>query len=234
MILVTGASQGIGYECATALLARTDERLLITGRDAGKLLRAWENVPDPSRERLTTRVCDQARRSDVNALIALLVHTDPPVTGAILGVGVNPMYTEGPHRIHAQSLGAVESTIQTNCTHTLMLTAALLGLFRARRSGTLVWIGSQAAKAGLPGAGVYCATKSFLAGLAQVAHNEYADRGVRVHLVNPGLVRTPRTADVVDRFSAAHGVAVSGAAETAAQIVDLYLAGAAAPVEVNL
>jgi short-subunit dehydrogenase len=84
------------------------------------------------------------------------------------------------------------------------------------------------------GAGLYCATKSFLSGLAASAHNEYAGRGVRVHLVNPGLVRTPRTAAVADRFAAVNNLSISEAADVAGRIVDLFFCRNSPDVEISL
>ena len=111
------------------------------------------------------------------------------------------------------------------------LKVAIVGL---EHGHVTVWIGSQGAAAGLPGAGVYCATKAFLSGLARAAHNEYAGRGVRVHLAHPGLMRTPRTAAVADRFAAAHAIAVGDVEDIAGRLVTLFLSADAACVEVNL
>jgi short-subunit dehydrogenase len=233
MILVTGASEGIGFACARELLARTRATLLVTGRSPAKLDGARDAVAAASRERFSTMACDQARDTDVVRLIARCDATET-IEGAILTVGVNPAYAEGPRRLHALSAATIEATVRTNCVHTMLLTAALLDRFRRQRAGVLVWIGSQAQSIGLPGAALYCATKSFLSGLARAAHHEYARRGVRVHVVHPGIVRTPRTAAVADQFARRHGLRVSDASHVARQIVDLMLDGDQTAVEVNL
>jgi len=233
VILVTGASEGIGFSCARALLERTPATVLVTGRSQLKLDRARAELPDSLRGRLCAMACDQSRASDVAALVARIGVADV-IEGAILAVGVNPAYAEGPRRIHALDAGTVEATIRTNCTHTVLLTAALLDRFRRQRAGVLVWIGSQGSAAGLPGAGLYGATKSFLSGLARAAHHEYAERGIRVHLAHPGLVRTPRTAAIADAFAARHGLRVAEAPDVADQIVALLLDGTPADVEVDL
>lgn len=232
MILVTGASEGIGFACARELLARTTARVLVTGRSQAKLDRARENLASPE-TRLATLASDQACAADVASLISLVERADQ-VDAAILTVGVNPAYAQGPHRLHALSLATIEQTIRTNCIHALQLTAALLDRFRRQRGGVLVWIGSQAQDIGLPGAGLYCATKSFLSGLARTAYHEYAARGIRVHLAHPGIVRTPRTAAVADEFALRHGLQVAEAPQVARQVVDLLLDGDPAAVEVNL
>lgn len=234
MILVTGASQGIGYACAELLLARTGSEVLITGRCEKRLRAARENIPGSFRSRLSIRSSDQAHRAAVDELCAFVTDPAMPLEGAILTVGTNPLYAEGPHRLHTLDPATVEHTIQTNCTHTLLLSAAILGRFRSQGRGILILIGSQAYKAGMPGAGLYCATKSFLAGLAASAQREYGGHGVRVHLANPALVRTPRTSAIAERFAAANDVAIAEASEVAGRIVDLFLSPTPLPVEINL
>jgi hypothetical protein len=237
MILLTGASEGIGHACALMLLQRTVEPVLITGRDPAKLARARDALPPAERARLLTRVCDQADRQQTDDLAAW-IRSVADLSGAVLCVGTNPMYAVGPQKLHAVDPDTIETTIRTNCTHTTLLSAALLERFRARRSGTLVWIGSGAAAGGLPGAAVYSATKAFLSGLARSAHNEYARHGIRVLLVHPSLVRTPRTAAVVDHFAARHGMAVAEPADVAevivARMLDAPAPTRAADVEVAL
>ena len=234
MILVTGATQGIGLECARALLARTGLRVLITGRSDAGLARARARIPVSHQPRLLTRVCDQGNQADVEALGHFLACTAAPLDGAILTVGVNPAYAEGPRRIHALTAETIDATIRVNCTHMLLLTTALLARFWRQRAGVLIWVGSQGALAGLRGAGLYGATKSFLSGLAHAAHHEYADRGVRVHLLHPGLVRTPRTAAVADAFASRHGIEVHEAPDVAGSIVSRFLGEVTAAVEINL
>lgn len=233
MIVITGASEGIGYECAKALLERTSASVLVTGRHGEKLQRAREALPSCQRDRLRTQVCDQGDPRALAELLAILA-AEEEIEGAILAVGVNPLYSEGPRRLHALDAGTIDDTIRINCTHTLRITSALLERFRRQRAGVLIWIGSQAARHGVPGAALYGATKAFLSGLAIAAHHEYADRGVRVHLLHPGVVRTPRTLLVADEFGAKHGLSVTEASDVARQVVDVYLAGVPSAVERDL
>jgi NAD(P)-dependent dehydrogenase (short-subunit alcohol dehydrogenase family) len=233
MILVTGASQGIGLACALVALERTTGQVLITGRSREKLDAAVAQAPAASRSRLLTLVNDHSCRRDVDALAARMRAADR-VDGAILCVGANPFHDDGPCRIHKLEPAVIERTIATNCTHTMLLTAALLERFRRQRHGALVWIGSLAAAAGMPGAALYGASKAFLGGLARCAATEYAGHGIRLHVAHPGLVRTPRTEALADSFSARHGVVARDAADVGRDVVDLLLGGEPAAVEVML
>jgi NAD(P)-dependent dehydrogenase (short-subunit alcohol dehydrogenase family) len=233
MILVTGGSEGIGYACALAALQRTSTPVLVTGRSGAKLEQARARTPAALRDRLRTVVSDQSLRSDVDALIARIRAADA-IDGAVLGVGVNPMYQDGPCRLHKLGTTTIETTIATNCTHTVLLTTALLDRFRRQRRGALVWIGSQAAGIGLPGAALYAATKAFLSGLARAAAREYAGHGIRVHVAHPGLVRTPRTVGVADAFATRHDVCVADPDDVGAFIIELLLDGDASVAEVDV
>ena len=233
MILVTGASEGIGLACARELLERTPHAVAITGREAHKLARARAALPAGAEGRLHCLTSDQSCRADVDALLERIA-TAPSLEGAVLGVGVNPLYAEGARRLHTLDPDTIDATVRTNCTHAFLLTRALLARFHAQRHGVLVWIGSRAAAGGMRGATLYCATKSFLSGLAHAAHAEYAGNGVRVHLVHPGVVRTPRTERHADAFAERHGLRVAEAGETARAIVDVFLDGDPDSIEMSL
>lgn len=233
MYLITGASEGIGYATARALLNRTESPVMITGRSEAKLAAARKRLPDEQKQRLFPFRCDHSCREDVDALVDLIAQRGD-IAGAVLGVGVNPAWQDGARRLHLVAPTTVEETIRTNCTHTMLVTAALLALFRRQRRGTLVWIGSRAQAEGLPGTSVYCATKSFLCGLARCAHNEYAGRGIRVHVAHPGIVRTPRTAATADTFAHRHGLTVSEPDRIGSDLADLVLRASDAGVEVDL
>lgn len=234
MILVTGASQGIGFECARELLERTASTVWLTGRCADRLERARLALPAEFQSRVRTSVCDQGEPDAVGRLLTVIAALEEPFEGAILAVGVNPIYEAGPRRLHMLDVETIERVIRTNCTQTLRLSAAMLGRFRQQRSGVLIWIGSRAARIGMPGAALYGASKSFLSGLAIAAHHEYASRGVRVHVLHPGVVRTPRTSAVADDFAAKHEVVVSEAADVARRVVDVFLSGEPERVEMDV
>jgi NAD(P)-dependent dehydrogenase (short-subunit alcohol dehydrogenase family) len=61
---------------------------------------------------------------------------------------------------------------------------------RAQRSGTIALFGSLGSWSGAPGAGVYCATKWAVSGLAESLRLDVADFGIGVCVIEPGYFRT--------------------------------------------
>lgn len=97
---------------------------------------------------------------------------------------------------------------QTHVFGPLGVTRSFLPQFRARKSGTLVFLGSTAAWGGIPTLGAYCASKSalrgryrltaesteikseFYIGAVETLHLELSPFGIRTLLVEPGFFRT--------------------------------------------
>ena len=190
-ILITGASSGIGFACARALVQAGARHLILTGRDEDKLTTARVQLQTSS-VRVDVQVCDQSRRSDVERLIEWLdVHGWP--AAFIANVGVNPVHTHGPKKLHSVDADLVEQTIATNITHTIILLGRVLKAMRTQRCGRIVLVGSQGWEYGIAGQALYNLCKSSLVGLNNSVVSEYGGSGIFCHLLSPGLVLNERT-----------------------------------------
>ena len=85
----------------------------------------------------------------------------------------------------------ISETIHLNLTSHILLARALLPGMKQRGSGTFIFMGSEASITGAKNGAVYCATKFGLRGLAHSLRADAAGSGVRVSLLNPGMVDTP-------------------------------------------
>lgn len=85
----------------------------------------------------------------------------------------------------------ISETVHLNLTSHILLARALLPGMKQRGSGTFLFMGSEASITGAKNGAVYCATKFGLRGLAQSLRADAASSGVRVCLVNPGMVDSP-------------------------------------------
>lgn len=190
-VLITGASSGIGFACAQALVQAGARHLLLTGRDSDKLASARAALQQPG-VCIDVQVCDQGSRADVEQLVAYLdAHGWPGVF--IANVGVNPVHTYGPKKLHGLDLDFMEQTIATNITHNVFLLSRVVKAMRARRTGRVLLVGSQSWHYGIAGQALYNLCKSSLLGLKNSVVSEYGSNGIYCHLLSPGVVLNERT-----------------------------------------
>ncbi|MGI5347486.1 SDR family NAD(P)-dependent oxidoreductase [Streptomyces sp. CA-250714] len=178
--LVTGASSGIGAAVAEQLAASGNWRLLLNGRDEGRLAEValrTGGVPlaaDLTDPRARARVAEEA-----------LVHSgrvDALVAGA--GIGWAGSFTAMPPE-------DIDDVLAVNLNATLHMVRLLLPGMVDQGRGRVVLIGSMAGSVGVRGEAVYAATKAGLTAFADSLRYELASSGVRVSMVLPGVVDTP-------------------------------------------
>lgn len=177
-ILITGASSGIGK--ATALRFQSEGWTVIaTMRDpaAGAELAARDNV-------LVTRL-------DVTdgASIAAAVDEGLARFGRIDALLNNAGYgAYGP--LEAFSVERIRRQFDTNVIGLLQVTQAVLPHMRASRAGTIVNISSIGGQITFPLGTLYHGTKFAVEGLSEALHYELEPLGIRVRIVEPGMIRT--------------------------------------------
>ena len=177
--LVTGGSSGIGAAIARAL-AGAGARLLIAGRDAGRLAAVAEQTGGiPLQADLATPDGPPALAA---AALRAAGHIDLLVNNAGIGWA-------GP--IEQLSAEKADELIAVNLTAPITLTRLLSPGMAERRHGRIVFVSSIAGATGVRGEAVYAAAKAGLACFAESISYELADRGVGVSLIVPGVVDTP-------------------------------------------
>jgi len=176
-ILITGASSGIGR--ATALRFQSEGwNVIATMRDpAASDLSELDNV-------LVTRldVTDAASiEAAVNAGIDRFGAIDVLLNNAGYGA-------YGP--LEAFSTDRIRRQFDTNVIGLLEVTKAVLPHMRARRSGTVVNISSIGGQITFPLGALYHGTKFAVEGLSEALHYELEPLGIRVRIVQPGMINT--------------------------------------------
>ncbi len=179
VVLVTGASAGIG-RATTERLVRAGATVVGCGRDEARLAALAAATPG-----VETQVCDVTDPGDRAALIdgVLARHGRIDVLVNNAGIGweglVEDMTGDDVDRLYA-----------TNVVALVDLTRRALPGMLARGSGDLVMISSGAAWVAVPPLTVYSSTKYAVDGFVEGLRRELWHRGVLVHSVNPGPVRT--------------------------------------------
>lgn len=88
------------------------------------------------------------------------------------------------------SIEDIHKTINVNCLYTCHLTHQLIPLMKKQAKSLIVIVSSVAGEVPIPYFGVYCASKAFLTSFGQSLNIELSSQGVRVHVVEPGMVKT--------------------------------------------
>ena len=180
-VWLVGASSGIGAALAAALHARGAEVALSARQSArlDELARRTAALALP---------CDVTADGALDAAAAQLRESWGGVDHVIyLAAHYAPM------RGYELDLAQVRASVETNLLGAYATVAAVLPLLAGRAGASLVLVASVAGYRGLPTAVAYGPTKAALINLAETLYLDLEPRGIGVHLVNPGFVRTPLT-----------------------------------------
>ena len=184
IVLITGATSGIGLGCARKF-AENGDRLILTGRNEQRL-NAICNELESKGTKVLSLAFDVRDVEKTKECIASLPkewqNIDVLVNNAGLALGLEPEY-EG-------NLDDWSTMIDTNIKGLLTMTRLVVPGMVARNSGHIINVGSVAGDAAYAGGNVYCATKAAVKALSDGLRIDVADTAVRVTNLKPGLVET--------------------------------------------
>ena len=184
IVLVTGATSGIGLACARKF-AENGDKLILTGRNEQRLAEIRKELTDKGTDvlMLAFDVRDREKASKyIGQLPAGWQEIDVLVNNAGLALGLEPEY-EG-------NLDDWETMIDTNIKGLLTMTRLVVPGMVERNRGHVINIGSVAGDAAYAGGNVYCATKAAVKALSDGLRIDVANTAVRVTNLKPGLVET--------------------------------------------
>ena len=183
LVVVTGASRGLGLGCAQAFAARGAEVLMVA-RGADELEQAAASIRAAGGQ-ARALPCDVTDAAAVTALFDALPRCDVLVNNA---GGNRPMpFVDVP-------LETLDHLLDLN-VRSMFVTAqaAARAMLRAGNGGAIVQMSSQMGHVGAPTRTVYCMTKGAIEGLTKAMAVELAPRQIRVNAVAPTYIETPLT-----------------------------------------
>jgi hypothetical protein len=185
VVLVTGASSGIGRELAI-LFAERAKSLVLVARRVERLeeLKADLVKARPALEVHVER-CDLARAGEERAMVERVLAKVGRVDVLVNNAGVGDMSV-----FDKADLQRTLDMIQLNVTSVTVLTRLLVAPMVERRSGGVLMVSSGFGLGFLPGFAAYIATKHFMTGLSEALCADLAGTGVVVTQVCPGPVAT--------------------------------------------
>ncbi|MEV1067609.1 SDR family oxidoreductase [Streptomyces sp. NPDC050263] len=179
--LVTGASRGIGYGVAEALVARGD-RVCITGRNEDALKEAVERLGADRVIGVAGKAHDLThQRAAVERTMEAFGRVDFLVNNA----GTNPVF--GP--IADLDLEVARKVFETNVVSALGFAQKTWHAWQKDNGGAIVNISSVAGLSASPFIGAYGISKAAMINLTQQLAHEFAPR-VRVNAIAPAVVKT--------------------------------------------
>jgi NAD(P)-dependent dehydrogenase (short-subunit alcohol dehydrogenase family) len=178
VILITGASSGIGKCCAEHLAGR-----------GWRVFGTQRRPPDPPRQSTMEMVAmdvdnDQSVEQGVAAVLAAAGRIDAVVNNA----GVSLMGA-----VEDTSVEEAKAQLETNFFGAMRVCRAVLPIMRRQRAGHIVNISSLAGIVGVPFSGLYSASKFALEGMSEAMRLETRPFGIRVAVIQPGDYRSDMT-----------------------------------------
>ena len=179
MIIVTGASRGLGRAVT--------ERLLDAGHEVLGISRKAEGLP------FETVPCDVSDYDAVKSIAQNLRKRKIEVHGLINAAGIASMnlaVTTPP--------SMTQKLIQTNLVGTIHCCQLFAPLMIRRKSGSIINFSTIAVALGLKGESIYAASKAGVEGFSRAFAREMADFDIRVNCVAPGPIKTDLLKGVSD------------------------------------
>ncbi|RDU34970.1 oxidoreductase [Neobacillus piezotolerans] len=183
-IVITGASGGIGAEIARQAAAN-GANLALLARSADKLERLKGELESAYNSKVFIHKLDVSDTDQVEAAFARIYEEmgDIDILVNNAGFGIFRLAYEA-------DIDEIKSMFDVNVIGLMACTSAVLPKMRARRSGHIINIASQAGKIATPKSSVYSATKHAVLGYTNSLRMEMSDFNVHVTSVNPGPIET--------------------------------------------
>ncbi len=190
VVLITGASSGIG-EATARLLAARGATVVLGARRVERLEQLAASITRAGGV-AACRALDVTRREDTQAFVDFAEQRFGRVDVIINNAGVMPL-----SRLDALKVDEWDRMIDVNIRGVLHGIAAALPLMQRQRSGQFINIASIGAYAVSPTAAVYCATKYAVRAITEGLRQEVGG-DIRVTLVSPGVTESELAESISD------------------------------------
>lgn len=185
IVLITGASSGIGEACAR-VFAQAGAKLLLVARRQELLDSLADYLSKEYACETHLMPLDVRNRLQIESAL----HHLPPSWSTVDVLINNAGLSRGLDKIHEASITDWEEMIDTNVKGLLYMTRALLPGMVSRGQGHVINIGSIAGHQTYPGGSVYCATKAAVKSISEGLKLDLLGTPIRVSSVDPGMVET--------------------------------------------
>lgn len=187
-ILVTGASSGIGRQCAIDC-SKMGAKVVAIGRNKKRL----ESLMSEMEGENAYYSFDLQELDGIKELISNIVSTHGKLDGFIHAAGI-----EVTNPVKLTKTEDYESLFKVNCLSAFEIVKNLCGIKIFNKGGSVVLIGSISGVIARKGLSAYAASKGALMSAARVMAMEMSPREIRVNTVSPGTILTPMMQKALD------------------------------------
>ena len=185
IVMITGASSGIGEACAEEF-ARNGDHLILTGRRKDRLDIIKDSIIERYRVRVHVLVFDVQVKKEVFASVDSI----PPEWQAIDILVNNAGLALGRDYFDEADIEDWETMLNTNVYGLIYVSKAVLPFMTARKRGHIINIGSVAAKEIYEKGNAYCASKAAVDALSKSMRIDLLQHHIKVTAIHPGAVLT--------------------------------------------
>lgn len=185
IVLITGATSGIGKACAEKFAA-SGYKTIITGRRAERLSELKKSLQQNGNTDILELVFDVQNKEEVFTAINNIPNTWKNIDILINNAGL----ALGREHFEDADLTDWEIMMQTNVNGLLYVSRAVLPFMIKRNSGHIINIGSVAAKEMYEKGNVYCASKAAVDAISKTMRIDLLEHKIKVTAIHPGAVET--------------------------------------------
>jgi NAD(P)-dependent dehydrogenase (short-subunit alcohol dehydrogenase family) len=183
VVAITGAAGGIGLATTKHFLL-AGASVVMLDRSSAALEREREELTSSYGDRILTLTCDVTNKASVDAAIAAAVERWGSIATLVNAAGVCTFAA-----FEDLTEDAWHQVMDVNAKGTFLCCQAVVPHMRARGSGAIVSVASQAGRQGEKFIAHYCAAKAAVINLSRAMAIELAPT-IRVNVVCPGIVKT--------------------------------------------
>lgn len=185
VVIVTGASSGIGRATALAFAVQGAHTVLVARR-ANALAELQAEIQKKFNTRVLIVVADLSRQDEIDSVISETMNSFARIDVLVNNAGYR---TAGP--IESQDSNEVHKVLDLNLYAAIRLIQAVIPIMKEQKSGHIVNVSSESAIAFSPGQAAYGASKAGLNMFSDSIRWELMDNNIFVSTIMPGWTRTP-------------------------------------------
>lgn len=193
VVIVTGASSGIGYATALAL-SKAGAKVAAGARRVEKL-QTLKNEVEKNGGEILIKKLDVTKKEDCDSFINLVTKTWNHIDILINNAGIMPLSF-----FKNLKISEWEQMIDVNLKGVLYCTAAVIPYMITKKTGHIVNISSVAGRIVFPAGSVYCATKHAVTAFSEGLRQELSQRyNIKITCIEPGVVSTELPNTITDK-----------------------------------